>query len=186
MTSGSRFPSGLSWGAAMSVTACGVGYLRPASGSWGSLPPVAVVAACVLADAEPWTITASLLLLVGLGSIACIRFGAQAERAFGAKDPSSVVADEVAGCALTLAIVPWWIVAPQGGDATLRAAATAGIAFFLFRVFDVWKPGFVGSAQSKSAGWGILLDDLGAAICAWPLTLVGAAMAMSLPVGPPP
>ena len=178
MTAGTRCAPALPWGIALAVSAGGLGYLRPASGSWGSLPPVGVVLLCVACGAESWMITVSLLLLVAFGSIACVRFGRAAEEAFGAKDPSTVVADEVAGCALTLAIIPWWIVAPLGAESLGTAAVACAGGFFWFRLFDVWKPGFVRTLQDRPHGWGILLDDLGAAVFAWIPVIVGLAVAL--------
>ncbi|MSR28013.1 MAG: phosphatidylglycerophosphatase A [Phycisphaerales bacterium] len=168
----------------MAVSACGIGYLRPASGSWGSLPPVAIVIACAASESPSWVLTVTLLLLVVLGSIACIRFGAEAERGFGAKDPSSVVADEVAGCALTLAVVPWGMISPDGTVDLLRVSFVAGAGFVAFRLFDVWKPGIVRSLQDREGGSGILLDDLGAAVCAWPVVLAAAAVARAISTNP--
>ena len=149
--------------------------MRPFSGTWGSLPPTVAVVALVAVGSSGWIISVSLVLFLLLGAIACVRFGTSGERAFGAKDPSSIVADEVAGVALTLAVVPWWMLTPAGEMSIPTAVVIAGTGFVSFRIFDVWKPGFVSGLQDRPAGWGILLDDLGAAVCAWPCTLVAAA-----------
>jgi phosphatidylglycerophosphatase A len=131
-------------------------------------------------DAPGWMVTASLALLCAFASIACVRFGAESERMFGSHDPSSVVADEVAGGALALLVVPWWMLAGSG-HASLHAALITGSAGFIgFRIFDVWKPGFVFTLQDYKGGWGILLDDLGAAACTWPVALL--ASVLTIPV----
>jgi phosphatidylglycerophosphatase A len=79
-------------------------------------------------------------------------------------DPSAIVCDEIVAFWLVL-----WLVAPAGfwGQA---------VAFLLFRFFDAVKPGPVAWAdqrfklrRGKSVGWaqgfGILFDDVVAALC---------------------
>ena len=67
----------------------------------------------------------------------------------GEKDPSSVVIDEVAGVLIALGLVqqgPLWLL---------------GLAWILFRVFDITKPGLIDRAQYwPPAGLGIMVDDL--------------------------
>ena len=60
MTSGQRLPKGLSPLALFSVTMGGLGLLRPASGSWGSLPPVALALLIVWSGAPWWVLDVSL------------------------------------------------------------------------------------------------------------------------------
>ncbi|MBM4007979.1 MAG: phosphatidylglycerophosphatase A [Planctomycetes bacterium] len=181
MTSGSRMPSadlGL-WRTAV-VTSCGLGLLRPASGSWGSLPPPALILACVWMGLPWWSVSALLALIAVLSTVGCIRYGDAAETSFGGKDPSSVVLDETAGCALTLLAVPWWLVLSANDGSLSRAALIAAVGFFFFRLFDVWKPGFVRDVQSQRGGWGIVLDDLAAGAWAWPPTIIACAVALRL------
>lgn len=178
MSAGRRLPSDLPLVESLAVTVLGLGLLRPASGSWGSLPPVGLVILIICSGAPWWVLEVSLALTVLLGIIACVKFGAAAERAFGAKDPSSVVADETAGCALTLLAAPWWMIANGDDAALLRGAVVAGVGFFFFRLFDVWKPGFVADLQSKPQGWGIVLDDLAAGAWAWPPVILSSAVAL--------
>ena len=41
------------------------------------------------------------------------------------------------------------------------------LAFFLFRILDVWKPGPIGALERLPGGWGIMADDLlGGAVAA--------------------
>lgn len=85
-------------------------------------------------------------------------------RDLGVADPSAVVWDEVVAFWLVL-----WLLMPAG-------LAMQAVAFALFRLFDAVKRGPVGWAdrafkQSPGeaigwrAGWGILFDDLVAALC---------------------
>ena len=72
----------------------------------------------------------------------------------GVHDHSAIVWDEVVGYLLTMTAIPFdwrWVLA----------------GFFLFRLFDVWKPWPVRALdRSVGGGLGIMLDDVGAAIYA--------------------
>ena len=145
------------------VTTFGLGWRKPASGTWGSLPPVAL-AGILLAmgyPSEGLLFGSIMAILVGLSGGACVRFGDQAIAQFGSKDPSQVVADETAGMALVLAFLP------AGSTATpILAAFTLALAFVAFRILDIFKPFPARQFESLPAGWGILLDDLMVAIYA--------------------
>lgn len=113
---------------------------------------------------DPWLGDRGWALLLGLGLLvgwwACTRTAQH----LGIADPSAVVWDEVIAFWLVL-----WLVMPAG----LLAQA---VAFALFRYFDAAKPGPVGWADQRfkqrpgqAIGWregfGILFDDLVAALC---------------------
>lgn len=157
----------------MVLTAGGLGLLRPAPGTWGSLPPVALAMAMHAAGTPPAILIAAVLLLGLAGSIACVRFGRWAETHWGRSDPSSVVADEVAGQAIAVAALPWWRFdeAALGGDVVLWC----GGAFVLFRLLDILKPPPIDRLQSLPAGWGVLADDLAAGAVAAVAILAGSA-----------
>ena len=102
------------------------------------------------------------LLLAGLG----VGWWAStvAARALGTPDPGSIVWDEVLAFWLVL-----WLVTPAG-------LLEQGVAFALFRYFDAAKPGPVAWADALfkgrrgapigwAQGFGILFDDLVAALC---------------------
>ncbi len=157
----------------LALTACGLGFLRPASGTWGSLPPVVVAVGLAWLGQPAWLIDVTLLLLLGIGIVACLRFGAIAERTFGRKDPGQVVADEVAGQAVTLLFIPWaglsgWggVVSPASMDPWLYNFVVGVAGFLLFRVFDVLKPPPANGLQRLPGGLGILVDDLVAGLMA--------------------
>ncbi len=182
MTSGLRLRNndqrGLSSFGYAAVTVCWIGIMRPASGSWGSLPPVALVLLLVWCGVPWWVVVLALALMGTLATAACIRYGEAAEVSFASKDPSSVVADETAGCAVTLLAVPWWMILNSDEHAFLRAVIVCATGFFFFRLFDVWKPGFVSDLQKQPFGWGIVLDDLAAGAWAWPPVILSAAAAL--------
>ncbi len=177
-----RLPEGQAGGLSrlgvFALTVGGLGFLRPASGSWGSLPPVAIVMVIVWMGFPWWVIVCALAMTAFLSTIACIAYGEQAEASFGAKDPSSVVADETAGCAVTLLVAPWWMIADGGESVVARAAIVCATGFFFFRLFDVWKPGYVADLQNQPFGWGIVLDDLAAGAWSWPPVLLSVALAL--------
>ena len=180
MSAGRRVPTALGAIETIAVTVCGLGLLRPAPGSWGSLPPVAITLLIMWSGAPWWVIEVSLVLLVIFGVIACVKYGRIAEEAFGAKDPSSVVADETAGCAVALLIVPWWMIGTESHSSLMRGAIVCAVGLFFFRLFDVWKPGSVADLQNKPYGWGIVLDDIAAGAWAWPPVILATAVAMHL------
>lgn len=155
------------------ITSGGLGRLRPAPGTWGSLPPVAVAAigggACLISGVPANTITLLVSLILGAllaaASLACVVWGDVAEARFNGKDPSQVVADETAGQSLALLALP---VAAYGSWEAL--AATLAVGFLSFRAFDIWKPTPARGLQRVPGGWGILLDDLVAGGYAWVVT----------------
>ena len=140
------------------MTAFGTGLLKPFSGTWGSMPPVALVLLLL------WLIGPGLALnsiLIGIGvifSVICVTLGDWAEREFAGKDPRQVVADEVAGQCLALLFLPWRSVQDDGAW-TWNLLLALG-AFACFRGFDILKPPPINRSQKLPAGWGILADDL--------------------------
>jgi phosphatidylglycerophosphatase A len=91
-----------------------------------------------------------LLLLMFFGTIASGR----AETLLNQHDPAEVVIDEVLGQWVTLfpfAALSWW---------------EYGIAFALFRLFDIAKPWPIRQLESLGGGFGIMIDDAAAGIYA--------------------
>ncbi|MEK6700840.1 MAG: phosphatidylglycerophosphatase A [Planctomycetota bacterium] len=143
------------------ISVFGLGFLRPAPGTWGSLPPAIVAFLLLASRSSPWDGGwgyHAILLVVGAWACwACIAQGDEAERQWG-KDPSNAVADETAGQCIALAIPPVGVLTSA---TPIRAAAIyVGVAFVAFRVMDIVKPPPAYQIQRLRAGWGILLDDL--------------------------
>ncbi|HRJ49974.1 MAG: phosphatidylglycerophosphatase A [Phycisphaeraceae bacterium] len=140
------------------LTVWGIGYLRPASGSWGSIPPVVLAGALIaggLGPAQaPWLYNGTLAGVALVFSAACVLQGSRAEVVHG-KDPSVVVADEVAGQSLALMMLPLAV-----ADSPARVTGTLVLAFVVFRILDIVKPWPARQIQRVPGGWGILLDDL--------------------------
>ena len=119
----------------------GIGLLRPASGTWGSL--AGVILWFFLPNAHSW-ILLILPLFIFLSWYVC----AQANKDSDSGDHSSIVIDGVAGMLVTLAFVPHTLIAYF-------------LAFLFFRLFDIWKPWPISWVDKNiKGGWGILFDDL--------------------------
>ncbi|MDO8706351.1 MAG: phosphatidylglycerophosphatase A [Sulfuricaulis sp.] len=84
------------------------------------------------------------------------------EQDLGVHDHSSIVWDEIVGYLITMFMAPagWeWVV----------------LGFFLFRLFDIWKPFPIRQLERRiHGGFGNMFDDALAAVYAW-LVLQGAA-----------
>ena len=75
------------------------------------------------------------------------------EQLWNEKDPSRVVIDEVIGLWISIVFIPiTW--------------TTAILAFFLFRLFDIWKPLGVRKLEAIGNGHGVMLDDVLAGVYA--------------------
>lgn len=154
------------------LTCAGVGHLRPAPGTWGSLPPVLLALFLAPWALAPWLIDACLLGLLVLATAACLGWGNDAERHFRREDPPQVVADEVAGQSLALLALPW----RADGDPACWwwNLLLAGTALLAFRVLDILKPPPIRSVQRLPGGLGIVLDDLLAGLGALALAQLAA------------
>ncbi|EYD73557.1 Phosphatidylglycerophosphatase A [Rubellimicrobium mesophilum DSM 19309] len=140
----------------------GLGHLRPAPGTWGSLAAV-LVGFLIARFGGAWPFLAATLLAIVLAfwSVADLisRLGEP-----GPHDPSWVVIDEVAG--QWIALVPVVLGAANNGVAPERLWPGWIAAFLLFRLFDIWKPGPVGWADRRHGAAGVVLDDLFAGLLA--------------------
>jgi phosphatidylglycerophosphatase A len=109
------------------------------------------------------SISALMALLAAAVSVICVKFAPAAIAATGKDDPREVVADELAGQAVTFVAVPFAIAQ------TLTAGqiwTIAGAGFVLFRLFDIAKPWPIRKLEKLPQGWGILADDLLAGVYA--------------------
>lgn len=165
------------------LTSFGLGRAPLAPGTVGSLAPPVVALLLLWLGMPALGVDVGMVLLLILGSAVCLRFGGVAERAFGRKDPSQVVADEVAGQAIPLLLLPW---ASAGHSDALRwNVALAAAAFLLFRLFDVAKPPPIRGVQRVEGGLGILIDDVIAGFCAAVVLQVALFVASAWGFAPP-
>ena len=154
------------------LTVLGLGYLKPAPGTWGSAAAIVIVLGVLAGGAGNAVVNTVLLATIVVFSASCIVDGRWAEQHFGSKDPSRVVADETAGQSLALLFLPW----SAGPDAWPRNLMLAGTAFVAFRFFDILKPPPIRQVQRAGGGWGILVDDLLAGVAALGVTQLVALL----------
>ena len=159
--------------AALLATVGGVGPLRPAPGTWGSL--AAFPLAWVLYGLGGWPLLA--LAIAGafaLGVRATAVLTAGTDRA----DPSEIVLDEVVG--------QWIALMPVAVGASLMQTSPLALypgliaAFVAFRLFDIWKPGPVGWADRRHDPLGVMLDDVFAGVLAAAVVVGLAGLAHGL------
>ena len=134
----------------------GIGFMPRAPGTWGSL--LAAVLGAVLLEGGRWPLALGVGLATAAGLWAIPRAGGDA-------DPGWVVIDEVAG--MWLAMLP-----------LARAYPLAIlVAFLLFRLLDITKPGPIGRLDRIPGRVGVMADDLAAgaaaAVLLWALLAVG-------------
>lgn len=134
----------------LTATFFGVGTLKPAPGTWGSVAAVLLWAA-VAHFAPQSSHLAVNIALAALAVLLGIPAGTQVSRASGGKDPQFVVIDEVAGQLITL------IGAPVHWKALL-------VGLILFRAFDITKPWPVRKLEKLPDGTGIMMDDVAAGV----------------------
>lgn len=151
---------------ALLATGLGTGLLPKAPGTWGSLLAVGLSEGLHALAGLP-----AVGLLAAASTVAGVPVSGRVARLRGAKDPSEVVVDEVAGQSIALALLH--AVLPVAAGAPLRWGLVA-LAFALFRVFDVAKPGPVDRLQSLPGGWGVMADDLLAGLLAGIVAASGA------------
>jgi len=146
-------------------TSCfGLGRLPVAPGTWGSLPPAVVFGLMCSLNAPPVAISIVMAAFVLAGSVACVVFAPAAIAATGNNDPSEVVADELAGQAVTFLLSPFLAISTASPR---EIWITVLVGFVLFRIFDISKPWPIRKLEKLPAGWGILADDLLAGVFAW-------------------
>lgn len=137
----------------MVATVFGIGYLRPAPGTWASAVTV-LLAVLAYECLSPWLVPAGFVAATLLGFWTVPRLLAAGPD----KDPSWVVIDEVAGQSLALCftVVPL----ARHGVSILDAWPGYVVPFLLFRLFDIWKPWLVGRADRRGDATGLMLDDI--------------------------
>ena len=127
----------------------GSGLMPKAPGTWGTLAAIPIY---LLIANTGWyfyliATIAAFVLGVFVSNIV--------SRELGEHDYQGIVWDEVVGFLLTMFLAPpglIWIIA----------------GFILFRIFDIWKPQPIRWVDKRVyGGWGIMLDDVLAAIPAW-------------------
>jgi phosphatidylglycerophosphatase A len=131
-----------------------IGAKLPAPGTWGSAAGIAWVWAAFWWPALGPGCTLALILA---SSYAAVAICGEAELRLGKSDPGEVILDEFVamplcflGASRLLAIAPTWAVLLAG--------------FAVFRFFDIAKPLGIRRLQALPGGWGVVIDDLAAAL----------------------
>lgn len=126
----------------------GLGFFPVAPGTLTSLAIVLIYKYFICGFALPYLLLI-LLILLAVGVPAATAYSSELKKT----DPGRVVIDEAAGQLLVfLSVSPDW---------TLLV-----IGFLLFRVFDIVKPFPIRKLEGLPGGWGIMADDVAAALMA--------------------
>lgn len=131
-----------------------IGVKLPAPGTWGSLVGLVYCAGIFRWLDGGWALAVGLAaayLAVGLCG--------EAEVRLGKKDPGEVILDEFV--AMPLCFIGW-----PALIATVPVWGLALAGFALFRFFDILKPLGIARLQNLPGGWGVVGDDLAAALAA--------------------
>jgi len=118
------------------------GYCPVAPGTVGS------VLAWIILWVFPELREGALFILIGVLFFIGVWASGQVEKTEG-HDASCINVDEMVGMWVSLLYMPrgisflWWV-----------------LAFFLFRIFDVFKPFPIGRSQKLPGGWGVMMDDV--------------------------
>lgn len=124
-----------------------VGLIPFAPGTWGTLLGVPLAWGVQFLPGP-----ARVALTLGI-ILAGIPICGRAATSMGKKDPGAVVLDEIAAYLGIFLFVPFH-------------ALSAVLAFALFRIFDISKPWPAHRLEMLPGGWGIMADDLAAAVYA--------------------
>lgn len=147
------------------LTSCfGLGWLPVAPGTWGSLPPVMLFVLMCYFGSSAATVAIMMVILALIGSAVCIKLAPAVAAKTNETDPREVVADELAGQAITFLFIAAYLIN------NIWIAGLLG--FLLFRFFDIFKPWPIRRLEKLPKGWGILLDDLLAGVFAGVASLV--------------
>ena len=156
------------------ATGFGLGYLRPASGTWASAATILLGYALHRIGHFP---------LVALATVAAILAGFWSVRRWTAgmadKDRSEIVIDEVTGqlIALCATSAGFWFAGLPSDVVPLPGLV---VPFVLFRLFDIWKPWVIGRADRRADAAGVMLDDIWAGVFAAVCSVVAAGISHGL------
>ena len=137
------------------ATGFGIGFAPVAPGTFGTLWGLPL--ACAIGLLPGWPTQAAAIVAFNLLGIPLCTAGA---KWFARKDPGSVVVDEIGAMPIVLFLVPLDFSKPG------QTWIVLGLAFVLFRLFDVTKPPPARQLERLPDGLGIMADDWAAAVYA--------------------
>jgi phosphatidylglycerophosphatase A len=149
------------------ATVFGIGRLPVAPGTAASVIALPIAWLIVALTGSPFLLLLAGLLVNAIGAWACELYS----RDKGEKDPSECVIDEVAGQWIACAFIPTH---STFGHTLL----CYGLAFVLFRVFDILKPWPISAAERLPGGIGIMADDFVAGLAAGAIIAVLAHLGL--------
>lgn len=130
-----------------------LGRRLPAPGTWGS---VAGLMYFTVIFADRYGVLGTLLLSA-IGTYVAVAICGEAEFRMSRRDPGEVVLDEFV--AIPLCFLGWpALIGP------LPPWAIFLVGFGLFRLFDILKPFGIKRLQDLPGGWGVVADDIAAAL----------------------
>jgi len=132
-----------------------VGMKLPAPGTWGSLAGLLYFLLFFTALNLVTTLLVTAIVLY-----VAVAFCGEAEKRLGRRDPGQVILDEFV--VMPLCFLGWRMVATTGWPHW--AIFLAG--FGLFRFYDILKPLGIHRLQDWPGGWGVVVDDVAAALAA--------------------
>lgn len=137
----------------------GTGRIPFAPGTWGTLVGFVWIYLLLLPGSLPLYILGTIA-----GLAAAIWIGSRAENILNAKDPGSIVIDEIT--ALPIVFFPVLLAHPAQPAANYFTNHWREmlLTFILFRLFDIWKP--LGIRKSQDWPGGLVIDDALAAVAA--------------------
>ena len=135
------------------------GLMKPAPGTWGSLAALPVAWA-LHQIGGPLALTGATILAYLIGLYATQAYTAGSDN----HDPGEVVIDEVVG--MWIALMPVSFGARMMGADILALYPGWIVAFLAFRLFDITKPGPIGTADRRGDAQGVMMDDVYAGVAA--------------------
>lgn len=141
----------------------GIGRIPFAPGTFGTLLGFAWIGILMIPRNQ-------LLYAAGIlaGFLFAVWIGGRAEKITGLHDPGRFVIDEIV--AMPLAFLPVMFI--PDGPPTIQSLMNVprgwvfALAFALFRIFDIAKPWPANRSQNLPGGWGLVTDDMLAALYA--------------------
>ncbi|MDQ7070304.1 MAG: phosphatidylglycerophosphatase A [Rhodobacterales bacterium] len=155
------------------ATFLGIGHLRPAPGTMGSLAALPVAWALHILGGFPALLIATVVVFFAGWWATAVETRGKDDH-----DPSEIVIDEVVG--QWIALWPVSYSASKLGIDVLALYPGWIVAFAAFRLFDIWKPGPIGWADRRGDAFGVILDDIIAGVFAAIAVLAGAAISHGL------
>lgn len=140
-----------------------IGRARKAPGTWGSLAGMVYQLVVFHALFASLVGQVTFLCLTAFGLWFAVAICGEAEFRIGRRDPGEVVLDEFVS--IPLCFIAWPAMLPVGAPWTKLGPWVIYLAgFALFRLFDITKPFGIKKLQYLPGGWGIVVDDVAAAL----------------------